>query len=148
MSPTSESGGVHHHEETLPSSSPSSSSRSPRMESVDDEVTNIPEKYLNSFGFVDYDHYGNVPWLRDDPPVEVILSESYKSLTRFLAVDCEMVGVGELEDSELARVSIVNMNGYCVLDTFAKPKGEVTEFRTRKSGIRPENLTNGEGDLF
>lgn len=66
------------------------------------------------------------------------------SLTRALALDCEMVGVGPAgEDSAAARVSIVNQFGKCVYDKYVKPTQPVTDYRTAVSGIRPENLKQG-----
>lgn len=66
------------------------------------------------------------------------------SLTRALAMDCEMVGVGPAgEDSIAARVSIVNQFGKCVYDKYVKPTQQVTDYRTAVSGIRPEHLKQG-----
>ncbi len=62
-------------------------------------------------------------------------------LTRAVAIDCEMVGVGENGyDSILARVSIVNQYGECLYDKYVIPTETVTDFRTQVSGIRPEHL--------
>lgn len=67
------------------------------------------------------------------------------SLTRALALDCEMVGVGPRgEDSIAARVSVVNQFGKCVYDKYVKPAQQVTDYRTAVSGIRPEDLQQGE----
>ena len=61
--------------------------------------------------------------------------------TECLAIDCEMVGVGPRgRRSVAARVAIVDANGTCLLDTFMRPREPVTQYRTRWSGIRPENL--------
>lgn len=66
-------------------------------------------------------------------------------LTRAVAMDCEMVGVGPGgEESMLARVSIVNYFGKCVYDKFVKPTEKVTDYRTAVSGIRPADIKNGE----
>ena len=66
-------------------------------------------------------------------------------LTRAVAMDCEMVGVGDDgEDSILARVSLVNNYGQCIYDKFVKPREKVTDYRTFVSGVRPEDLANGE----
>jgi len=61
---------------------------------------------------------------------------------KYLAIDCEMVGVGprDAEESALARVSIVNYYGNVVLDTYVQPKEKVTDYRTWVSGIKPEHL--------
>ena len=50
---------------------------------------------------------------------EAILTEEYKS--RYLALDCEMVGIGtEGKKSVLARASLVDWEGQTVLDTFVQ----------------------------
>ncbi|KNZ61387.1 hypothetical protein VP01_1407g1, partial [Puccinia sorghi] len=63
---------------------------------------------------------------------------------KYLAIDCEMVGVGprDAEESALARVSIVNYYGNIVLDTYVQPKEKVRDYRTWVSGIKPEHLEN------
>lgn len=56
-----------------------------------------------------------------------------------------MVGVGPTgEDSIAARVSVVNQFGKCVYDKYVKPSQQVTDYRTAVSGIRPEDLQQGE----
>lgn len=66
------------------------------------------------------------------------------SLTKALAMDCEMVGVGPTgEESLAARVSVVNQYGKCVYDKYIKPTQPVTDYRTAVSGIRPEHLRRG-----
>lgn len=65
-------------------------------------------------------------------------------LGKYVAIDCEMVGVGpDGTDSALARVSLVNYNGAVLLDTYVKPLEKVTDYRTHVSGIEPHHL---EGD--
>jgi len=61
---------------------------------------------------------------------------------KFLAIDCEMVGTGPLDDNVLARVSIVNFHGEQIYDSFVQPVPgvEVTDYRTFVSGIRPHHL--------
>jgi RNA exonuclease 4 len=60
---------------------------------------------------------------------------------QFIAMDCEMVGVGGDEDrSVLARVSIVNFHGTQVYDSFVRPKEFVTDWRTHVSGVSPKNM--------
>lgn len=55
---------------------------------------------------------------------------------KYLAMDCEMVGVGrDGEESVLARVSIVNYHGAVIYDTFVRPMEKVTDFRTWVSGV-------------
>ncbi|KAI8993346.1 ribonuclease H-like domain-containing protein [Pilobolus umbonatus] len=60
---------------------------------------------------------------------------------KYVAIDCEMVGVGpDGTDSALARVSLVNYNGAVLLDTYVKPMEKVTDYRTHVSGIEPHHL--------
>ena len=61
---------------------------------------------------------------------------------KFLAIDCEMVGVGPTPDTDsaLARVSIVNYHGHQLYDSFVQPKEAVTDYRTFVSGITPQLL--------
>ncbi|ERF74309.1 hypothetical protein EPUS_01996 [Endocarpon pusillum Z07020] len=61
---------------------------------------------------------------------------------KYVALDCEMVGVGPLPDREsaLARVSIVNFNGEQVYDSFVKPKELVTDWRTPVSGVSAKDM--------
>ncbi|KAE8146313.1 ribonuclease H-like domain-containing protein [Aspergillus avenaceus] len=63
-------------------------------------------------------------------------------LGKYVAMDCEMVGVGPNpdHDSALARVSIVNFNGEQVYDSFVRPKEMVTDWRTHVSGIAPKHM--------
>ncbi|XP_069787557.1 RNA exonuclease 4 isoform X2 [Narcine bancroftii] len=69
----------------------------------------------------------------------------FEGLTKVVAMDCEMVGVGpDKVDSNLARVSIVNQFGKCVYDKYVKPTEKVTDYRTWVSGIRQEDLEKGE----
>lgn len=79
---------------------------------------------------------------------EVILSglpsdanPAKKEPGNYLAIDCEMVGVGEKgSESILARVSIVNFHGATIMDRFVKPQEKVTDYRTWVSGVRPRDL--------
>lgn len=66
------------------------------------------------------------------------------TLTKQLAMDCEMVGIGDGTESMLARVSIVNRHGGCVYDEYVKPREKVQDYRTAVSGIRPHDLENGK----
>ncbi|NXL50143.1 REXO4 exonuclease, partial [Podilymbus podiceps] len=75
----------------------------------------------------------------------LVKEKASEGLTRAVAMDCEMVGVGPKgEDSIVARVSIVNRFGKCVYDKYVKPTEEVTDYRTAVSGIRPKNINTGE----
>lgn len=71
--------------------------------------------------------------------LEASLSEEYKQ--KFIALDCEMVGIGDSgKISVLARVSLVDWHGNVVLDTFVKVPTRVTDFRTWVSGVQPKHL--------
>lgn len=60
---------------------------------------------------------------------------------KFIAVDCEMVGVGPGGyKSALARVSMVDFHGKQVYDSYVKPMEKVTNWRTSVSGISPKQM--------
>ncbi|KAF2645945.1 hypothetical protein P280DRAFT_132671 [Massarina eburnea CBS 473.64] len=63
---------------------------------------------------------------------------------KYIAVDCEMVGIGPEpdKDSALARVSAVNYHGHQVYDSYVQMQGKigVTDYRTDVSGIEPKHL--------
>jgi RNA exonuclease 4 len=63
---------------------------------------------------------------------------------KYVALDCEMVGIGPepKRDSALARVSLVNFHGHQVYDSYVQiPRNiEVTDYRTAVSGIEPKHL--------
>lgn len=63
----------------------------------------------------------------------------------FVAIDCEMVGVGpDGLRSALARVSLLDWNGNVILDTLVRPDDPVTDYRTFVSGITADDLLHGE----
>lgn len=60
---------------------------------------------------------------------------------KYIAIDCEMVGVGEGGYAHaLARVSIVDFHGRQVYDSYVKPRERVTDWRTKISGIAPKHM--------
>ncbi|KAG8220563.1 ribonuclease H-like domain-containing protein [Butyriboletus roseoflavus] len=62
---------------------------------------------------------------------------------KYLALDCEMVGVGiEGNESSLARVSIVNYTGAIILDVFVRQREKVVDYRTQWSGVRSTDLAS------
>lgn len=62
-------------------------------------------------------------------------------LGKYIAIDCEMVGVGEGGyQHALARVSIVDFHGRQVYDSYVRPKERVVDWRTRISGIAPKHM--------
>jgi len=72
-------------------------------------------------------------------------SNSKKRIGKYVAMDCEMVGVGpEGKESVLARVSIVNYYGNVILDKFVLPREKVVDYRTHVSGITKEILKDAE----
>lgn len=75
----------------------------------------------------------------------LVKERAFDGITKVVAIDCEMVGVGpDGEDSILARASLVNKFGKCIYDKFVKPTEKVTDYRTAVSGIRPEDIRDGE----
>ncbi|KAG8047079.1 hypothetical protein GUJ93_ZPchr0008g12466 [Zizania palustris] len=63
------------------------------------------------------------------------------SLTKTVAIDCEMVGVGaDGGKSALGRVTLVNSCGNVVYDEYVRPVERVVDYRTHISGIRPKHL--------
>lgn len=44
--------------------------------------------------------------------------------------------------SQIARVTLVNVDGECVLDTYVAPRLPVTDYRTAISGVRREQLVD------
>lgn len=63
---------------------------------------------------------------------------------KYIALDCEMVGIGPepKKDSALARVSVVNYHGHQIYDSYVQipAKVTVTDYRTDVSGIEPKHL--------
>jgi len=63
---------------------------------------------------------------------------------KYLALDCEMVGVGiDGSESSLARVSIVNFYGAVLIDEFVRQRERVVDYRTQFSGVREKDMING-----
>ena len=58
-----------------------------------------------------------------------------------VGLDCEMVGMGiSGKQNALARCSVVDFDGNVVYDKFVQPKGYVTDFRTKYSGVRKSDI--------
>lgn len=67
------------------------------------------------------------------------------SLTKVLALDCEMVGVGAGgSKSALARVTLVNSFGNIVYDEYVRPMEIIVDYRTHISGIRPKHMNKAK----
>jgi len=64
-------------------------------------------------------------------------------LGRYLAIDCEMVGVGiNASESSLARISLVDYHGAVIMDKYVKQRDRVVDYRTRWSGIRASDMVD------
>ena len=61
-------------------------------------------------------------------------------MSRYVACDCEMVGIGAARTSALARASLVDWNGRVLYDKFVRPDAKITDFRTRVSGVRKRDM--------
>jgi len=59
---------------------------------------------------------------------------------RFVALDCEMVGVGSEGRSALALVVLCDWHGRVLFRSFCRPAEAVTDLRTFVSGVREEHL--------
>ena len=67
----------------------------------------------------------------------------------YVAIDCEMVGLGPSgKVSALARCAVVDFDGAVLYDRFVRPKGFVTDFRTKYSGVRQQDLRKEDACLF
>jgi len=61
---------------------------------------------------------------------------------RYIALDCEMVGVGTGGvRSALAQVVVVDFAGRVLYEKHVRVRERVTDYRTAVSGVRPEHLT-------
>ncbi|CAO2188804.1 unnamed protein product [Urochloa humidicola] len=67
------------------------------------------------------------------------------SLTKAVAIDCEMVGVGsDGSKSALGRVTVVNSFGNVVYDEYVRTVERIVDYRTRVSGIRPKHMNKAK----
>ena len=84
--------------------------------------------------------------IKDDGEKKEETVQAVAKLTKAIAIDCEMVGVGEDgRDSILARVSLVNQLNQCIYDKFVQPTEHVTDYRTHVSGVRADDLKKSNG---
>ncbi|KAJ7903822.1 ribonuclease H-like domain-containing protein [Mycena olivaceomarginata] len=87
----------------------------------------------------------SVPALRKMIFGHVEYSDLQRQPGKYLALDCEMVGVGpEGAESVLARVSLVNFHGAVQLDEFVRPRERVVDYRTEFSGVRAGDMVNAK----
>ncbi len=76
---------------------------------------------------------------QNNKKTEPTLSQEERS--RYIALDCEMVGVGfNGRSSSVARVTLVDWDGRIVYDEFVQQEFEVTDYRTFVSGITQLDL--------
>ncbi|GAV52249.1 hypothetical protein ZYGR_0AG02400 [Zygosaccharomyces rouxii] len=70
-----------------------------------------------------------------------VSSTKTKDIGKFIAIDGEFVGVGpDGKENALARVSLVNYNGYVIMDEYVRPRERVVDWRTWVSGIEPKHM--------
>ena len=74
------------------------------------------------------------------PPKKKKHALSKEEQAQYVALDCEMVGVGHNCKSHIARVTMVNWDQEIVYDTFVRPAAPVTDYRTFVSGITSDDL--------
>ncbi|KAJ7160869.1 ribonuclease H-like domain-containing protein [Mycena filopes] len=85
----------------------------------------------------------SIPALRKMIFDEVQYTEAQRQPGKYLALDCEMVGVGpEGVESSLARVSLVNYHGAVQLDAFVRERERVVDYRTEFSGVRESDMVD------
>jgi RNA exonuclease 4 len=66
---------------------------------------------------------------------------SLEEQSQYVALDCEMVGVGRNgQFSSVARVTLVGWDGEVIMDEHVKQEQEVTDYRTFVSGITEEDI--------
>jgi len=74
---------------------------------------------------------------------------SVEEKARYVALDCEMVGVGQGGiKSSVARVTLVDWDGRIVWDEYIQQEEEVTDYRTFVSGITQFDLENNDVMTF
>lgn len=103
------------------------------------------KKFLESKGMSLKVQNNNINKSNDSSLNNNFKSRRGKKITKAVAMDCEMVGIGDDgEGNMLARVSLVNSYGDCIYDKYVKPREKVVDYRTPVSGIRPEDLKTAE----
>jgi len=90
----------------------------------------------------------NLSTLPPKPPINCGRTSALAG--KYLALDCEMVGVAPdpTTDSMLARVSLVNYHGDLIYDSFVLPQEPVLDYRTHVSGVSPQHLRPGYARPF
>ncbi|KAL1726007.1 ribonuclease H-like domain-containing protein [Schizophyllum commune] len=112
-------------------------SRAPRTEAQDSSASAGP----STSAVNDVKNGESLPALRQMVLGKTALTDAHKQPGKYLAMDCEMVGVGpEGTESSLARVSLVNFYGAVLLDVFVRQRERVTDYRTHVSGVREKDM--------
>jgi len=79
--------------------------------------------------------------IKKNPKAKLLPTSNSAAVTKVIGLDCEMVGVGpDGFDSALARVTIVNSYGTIIYDKHVEVPEKVTNYRTKFSGIRKQDL--------
>ncbi|KAI0058423.1 ribonuclease H-like protein [Artomyces pyxidatus] len=112
--------------------------------------THIPSHLLGDTTIVNGERLGTLRAMIYAPqPYADTLPEKDRLPGTYVAIDCEMVGVGPAgSESSLARVSVVNYCGAVLLDVFVRQKERVTDWRTQWSGVRERDMVNGACSLY
>ncbi|KAM9586495.1 apoptosis-enhancing nuclease [Trichechus inunguis] len=80
---------------------------------------------------------GSTPCSRKPAPKSV----TWPLPSKFVAIDCEMVGTGPCgRVSELARCSVVSYHGDVLYDKYIRPEMPIVDYRTRWSGITQQHM--------
>ncbi|KAG7091415.1 hypothetical protein E1B28_010451 [Marasmius oreades] len=104
-----------------------------------------PSKVANPGGADDIKNGESLSALRRMIAGEVTCTEAQKLPGKYLAIDCEMVGVGlDGTESSLARVTIVNYYGAIQLDEFVRQRERVVDYRTQYSGVRESDMVKAK----
>ncbi|KAJ6626696.1 ribonuclease H-like domain-containing protein [Mycena sp. CBHHK59/15] len=83
----------------------------------------------------------SLPYLRKMIFGNMEYTDAQRQPGKYLALDCEMVGVGpEGAESSLARVSLVNYHGVVMVDEFVRQRERVVDYRTEFSGVRESDM--------
>lgn len=95
------------------------------------ELVSPPHSFPHVSPIVPSNNLTNIPF----PPSSV-------EAGKFIALDCEMVGIGPQPGpgSALARVSLVNFHGTQLYDSYVIPRERVSDWRTHVSGIKPSHM--------
>lgn len=107
------------------------------------EKITINDLLLTEFDMSQYNYPVNLN-IEENPEWVETKQFEHEGSTIF-ALDCEFCEAAS--GKVLTRVSIVNFQGEVVLDTYVKPKEEITNYVTKYSGITPELLENVETTL-